>query len=169
MTSTVNKEDGRNLTRCMLYCLRADAERPMFGLFDLTTAEKKAIKDAIKAATRKEIEMDIEGLRGMFKAFLDITNPEGIDERDQRAWGDVADNVTKIPELKSDKEGRKAWYMELKGEDDTAWGDTEPEAKDLCFLSKLRMIAKKGNTHLDNLQKRWDGAKELVTHHNKFR
>ena len=45
----------------------------------------------------------------MFKAFLDITNPEGIDERNGRSWGDVANNVSKIPELKSDKEGRKAW------------------------------------------------------------
>ena len=95
-------------------------------------------------------------------------NVQGL-ERDQRAWGDVADNVTKIPELKADNDGRKAWYTDLKGEDDTAWEDTEHAAKDLCFLSKLRMIAKKGNTHLDNLQKRWDDAKKLVTLHNKFR
>ena len=82
-------------------------------------------------------------------------NVQGL-ERDQRAWGDVADNVTKIPELKADNDGRKAGYTDLKGEDDTAWEDTEPAAK-------------KGNTHLDNLQKRWDDAKKLVTLHNKFR
>ena len=40
--------------------------------FDLTAAEKKAIKESIKAVTRKDIEIDIEGLREMFKAFLDI-------------------------------------------------------------------------------------------------
>ena len=64
-----------------------------------------------KAATGKDIEMDIEGLREMLKAFLDIKNLENIDERDGRSRGDVANNVSKIPELKSDKEGRKAWYM----------------------------------------------------------
>ena len=110
MASTVNTEDGRKLTGCMVYCLRADAGRLMFGWFELTGAEKKALKDMIKAATGKDIEMDIEGLREMLKVLLDITNPENMDERDGRSWRDVANNVSKIPELKSDKEGRKAWY-----------------------------------------------------------
>ena len=82
----------------------------------------------------------------------------------------MANNVSKIPELKSDKEGRKAWYMELKGKDDPVWeGETEPDAKDQCYLSKLRTIAKKGNTHLDKLQERLDAAKELVALHKRFR
>ena len=41
MASTVNTEDGRKLTGCMVYCLRADAGRLMFGWFELTGAEKK--------------------------------------------------------------------------------------------------------------------------------
>ena len=170
MTSTVNKEDGRKLTGCMVYCLRANAGRPMFGWFELTDAEKKALKDMLKAVMGKDIEMDMDGLKEMLKTFLDITNPETMDERDGRSWGDVANNTIKIAELQSDKDGRKAWYMSLKGDNDPVWdGDTEPDAKEQCYLGKLRTVAKRGTKHLEKLQERWDKAENLVALHKRFR
>ena len=57
MDSTVNKEEGRKLTGCMVYCLRANAGRPMFGWFELTAAEKQALKGMVKAAIGKDIEI----------------------------------------------------------------------------------------------------------------
>ena len=60
--------------------------------------------------------------------------------------------------------------MELKGKDDPVWeGETEPDAKEQCCLGKLQTITKRGNTHLDKLQERWDAAKKLVALHKRFR
>ena len=57
MDSTVNKEEGRKLIVCMVHCLRANAGRPMLGWFELTAAEKQAVKGKVKAAIGKDIEM----------------------------------------------------------------------------------------------------------------
>ena len=58
----------------------------------------------------------------------------------------------------------------MKGKDDPVWErETEPHAKEQCYLGKLRTVAKRGNKHLDKLQERWDAAKHLVALHKRFR
>ena len=69
----------------------------------------------------------MEGLRKMFEAFLTMTNPTTMDDRDGSSWANVANNVTQIKELKIDNDGRRAWYLALKKDGDLDWEKGKPE------------------------------------------
>ena len=138
MASTINKEDGRKLVACMVFCLRANGGRPLFGWFDLTDDEKTALKGMLDTVFRKSMDINMDGLETMLETFLEITNTETMEERNGRSWAAVANNKEQLGELKFDTAGRKAWYLSLKGINDPDWdGDKEPSSEEQFFLTKL--------------------------------
>ena len=75
----------------MVFCLRADNGRPLFGWFDLSDNEKLALVTK-KKLLGDDIELDMEGLRKMLEAFLQMTDPAQMDDRDRDPWANVANN-----------------------------------------------------------------------------
>ena len=155
----------------MVFCLRANRGRTLFGWFDLTPDEKQALIDMLNTVLGEEVEINMEGLRKMFEAFLTMTNPTTMDDRDGSSWANVANNVTQIKELKFDNDGRRAWYLALKKDGDLDWeeGKPEPDKAQQYFLTKLRKIAARGVKHLEVMEKRWAKGEELVTWYKSFR
>ena len=125
------------------FCLRADAGRTLFGWFDLTDNEKLALLTILKKWLGEETELDMDGLRKMLETFLDLTDPNKINDRDRDPWSNVANDKTKIKELPLNQEGRRAWYESLRERGDIEWkeGGPEPDKDKRYFLSKLRTVA----------------------------
>ena len=113
----------------MVFCLRANAGRTLFGWFDLTPDEKQALLTIWKKLLGEDTELNMEGLRKMLEAFLRMTDPTKIDDRDATAWKNVANNASQVKDLKLDNTGCRAWYVALKKEGDLDWeeGQAEPD------------------------------------------
>ena len=56
----------------------------------------------------------MDGLRKMLETFLDLTDPNKINDRDRGPWTNVANNKSQINELPLNPEGRRAWYESLR-------------------------------------------------------
>ena len=69
----------------MVFCLRADTGRTLFGWFDLKPDEKQALLTMLKKLLGEDTELDMEGLRKMLEAFLAMTDPTKMDDRDATA------------------------------------------------------------------------------------
>ena len=81
MATKLNREDGRKLVGCMVFCLRgADTGRTLFGWFDLKPDEKQALLEMLKKILGEDIEMNMEGLRKMLETFLTMTDPTTVDD-----------------------------------------------------------------------------------------
>ena len=154
----------------MVFCLRADAGRPIFGWFDLTNNEKVALLAMLKKLLGGETELDMGGLRKMLETFLDLTDPNKINDRDRDPWTNVANNKSQINELPLNQEGRRAWYESLREEGDIEWkeGGPEPDKDKQYFLSKLRTVAQRALGHLAVMEKRWDKGSKLILLYNSF-
>ena len=155
----------------MVFCLRADTGRTLFGWFDLKPDEKQALLTMLKKLLGEDTELDMEGLRKMLEAFLAMTDPTKMDDRDATAWSNVANNVSQVKDLKLDNVGRRAWYVALKKEGDLDWeeGQAEPDKAQQYFLTKLRTVATRGIAHLQVMEKRWAKGQQLVTWYKSFR
>ena len=155
MANKLNREDGRKLVGCMVFCLRVDTGRTLFGWLDLTQDEKQALLEMLNKIFGEEVEINMEGLRKMFEAFLAMTNPTTMDDRDASTWANVANNVTQVKELKFDNNGRRAWYLALKKDGDLDWeeGQTEPVlrwTKSWMILGKETRKTMTGQTESQN-------------------
>ena len=155
----------------ILFCLRADVGRTLFGWFDLTSEEKQALLTILKKLLVEDIELNMEGLRKMLEAFLRMTDPTKMDDRDRDAWKNVANNASQVKDLKLDQTGRRAWYVALRKEGDLDWeeGQAEPDKAQQYFLTKLRTVATRGIGHLEVMEKRWAKGQQLVTWYKSFR
>ena len=154
----------------MALCQREDGGRTLFGWFDLTPQEKEALIAMLKQIFGEDVQIDMKGLRKMFATFLTITDPATMDDRDATVWGNVANEVTKVNELKFNEAGRRAWYNALKKEEDPEWEEGKPPDKaQQYFLTKLRTVATRGVNHLRVMEKRWEKGEQLVTWYKSFR
>ena len=75
MASEFTREDGRKLVGSMVFCLRADAGRTLFGWFDLTDNEKLALLTILKKLLGEDTELDMEGLRKMLRDIFGTDRP----------------------------------------------------------------------------------------------
>ena len=154
----------------MVFCLRADAGRTLFGWFDLTDNEKLALLTILKKLLGEDTELDMEGLRKMLETFLELTDPTKMDDRDRDPWTNVANNKSQVNDLPLNQEGRRAWYESLRKEGDIEWkeGGPEPDKDKQYFLSKLRTVAQRALGHLVVMEKRWDKGSKLIMLYNSF-
>ena len=102
----------------MVFCLRADGGRTLFGWFDLTPEEKQALLTILKKLLGEDTELNMEGLRKMLEAFLRMTDLTKMDDRDRDAWRNVANNASQVKDLPLNQAGRRAWYVALRKEGD---------------------------------------------------
>ena len=85
MPNNINQLKVKKLTAAIAYCVRADGGKPPFRWLDLTDDEKKNLKTVLKGVFHKDIEIDMEGLGTILEGWLEITNPETMDDRHKRA------------------------------------------------------------------------------------
>ena len=91
----------------MAFCLRSDGPRRLFGWFNLSDNEKLVLLTMLKKLLGAETELDMNGLRKMLETFLDLTDPNKINDRDRDPWSNVANDKTKIKELPLNQEERR--------------------------------------------------------------
>ena len=152
----------------MVFCLRADVGRTLFGWFNLTPEEKQALLTILKKLLGENTELNKEGLRKMLEAFLRMTDPTKMDDRDRDAWRNVANKANKASQVKDlplNQAGQRVWYVALKEDGDLDWeeGAAEPDKAQQYFLTK------RGIGHLAVMEKRWAKGQQLVTWYNSFR
>ena len=142
-TTTENgftREEGEQLVGCLAFCLKTDHTRGLFGWFSLTDAEEKVLLKALKKLLGATMELDMKGLRRMLETFLNLTEPNKMNDRNRDSWMKVANEESKIKDLPLNPAGRRIWYESLREEGDEEWREdgAEPRKDKQNFLTKLK-------------------------------
>ena len=132
--------------------------------------EKAALLKVLQKLLGAETELDMKGLRKMFETFLDLTDPNKMNDRDREPFTSVATGKTKIKDLPLNDVGRRIWYESLREDDDEEWkeGGTEPDKDKQYFLTKLRTVARLGLQHLVVMEKRWEKGLNMGVLYDSF-
>ena len=168
MAEEFTRETGRKLVGCMVFCLRSNGARRLFGWFDLSETDKEALLAILRSLFDENLELDMAGLRKMLEAFMSMTDPGSMEDRNRTTWSAVADGINNIPTLTPDETGRRIWYESLTEEGDAEWNEGEAAPDEQYFLTKLRKVGKSALKHLKLLEDRWKKGEAMLELYKSF-
>ena len=170
MATSFTKETGSQLVGSVAFCLRSDQSRRIFGWFNLSDGDKEALLGVLRFVFGDSIDLDMAGLRRMIEAFLNMTDPVTMKDKDRDSWGAVANGINEIEQLELNTTGRRIWYESLREEGDTEWkedGDP-PDAEEQYYLTKLRKVGQLALGHLKILEDRWKKGEHMLELYKSF-
>ena len=170
MAIQFTKEMGSQLVGSLAFCLRSDRSRRLLGWFDLSDDDKEALLGILRSLFGDSIDLDMAGLRRMIEAFLNMTDPVTMKDKDRDYWGAVANGINEVEQLELNTAGRRIWYEFLREEGDTEWTEDEnpPDAEEQYYLTKLRKVGQMALEHLRTLEDRWKKGEHMLELYNSF-